>query len=154
MKSEEKYVFVKQLGELPDQLEKIVNGLSDKQLDTPYGEGKWTVRQVVHHLADSHINGFTRTKWALTEDNPAVKPYDQDDWAKLSDSEMSIDSSLLILKGLHQRWANLFENLTEEQWTRPIYHPEDSDYNNVEQILVAYAGHGEKHLGHIRLVIK
>ncbi len=153
MKAEERQKYIKQIGDFPNQLEKIVKGISDKQLDTPYGEGKWTVRQVVHHLADSHINGFTRTKWTLTEDNPQVKPYDQDDWAKLSDSEISIESSLLILKGLHQRWANIFENLSEDEWTRPVNHP-DPDYSNVEQLLKAYAGHGEKHIEHIRQVMK
>ena len=151
MKLDERLKIIKQLRDFPRQLEKIVKDLSDKQLDTPYGEGKWTVRQVVHHLADSHINGFARVKWALTEDNPIVKQYEQDDWAKLSDSEMSIESSLLIIKGLHQRWSYLFEHLTDSDWTRRVNHP-DPDYSNVEQLLVAYAGHGEKHIGHIRLV--
>jgi hypothetical protein len=153
MKSEERQNYIKQLANFPGRLEKALLNITKRQLDTPYSEGKWTVRQVVHHLADSHINGFTRTKWALAEDNPEVKPYDQDNWAKLPDSEMTIESSILILKGLHQRWANLLRNLSEDQWTRPINHP-DPDYSNVEQLLKAYALHGEKHLGHIRLVIK
>ncbi len=153
MKSEERQKYIKQLAEFPRKLLELVRDATVEQIDTPYGEGKWTVRQVVHHLVDSHINGFTRTKWALTEDNPTIKPYDQDDWAKLSDSEMPIESSLLILKGLHQRWANIFENLAEDEWKRPVNHP-DPDYSNVEQLLKAYADHGEKHLGHIKLVLK
>jgi len=153
MNTEERNKYIKQIGDFPDQLEKIVKELSDKQLDRSYGEGKWTVRQVVHHLADSHINGFTRTKWALTENNPILKPYDQDDWAKLPDSSKPIESSLLILKGLHQRWVFLFENLLEDQWMRPVDFP-DPDYSNVEQLLKAYAGHGEKHSGHIKKALE
>ncbi len=153
MKIKERQKYIEQIAELPRKLLELVRDATVEQIDMPYGEGKWTVRQVVHHLADSHINGFTRTKWALTENNPRVKPYDQDDWAKLSDSEMSIESSLLILKGLHQRWANIFENLSEDEWTRPVDHP-DPDYSNVEQLLKAHAGHGEKHIGHIKRLIK
>ncbi|MCP4705154.1 MAG: putative metal-dependent hydrolase [candidate division Zixibacteria bacterium] len=152
MNNEKRQKYIKQIAEFPDKLLALVRTVTLYQIDTPYGDGKWTVRQVVHHLADSHIHGFARVKWALTEDNPEVKPYEQDDWAKLSDSELSIESSLLILKGLHQRWVHLFENLSEDEWTRPINHP-DPDYSNVEQLLVAYAGHGEKHIGHIRNVM-
>ena len=153
MEAEERQKYIKQIGDFPNQLEEIVSGLSDKQLDTSYGEGKWTVRQVVHHLADSHIIGHARTKWALTEENPALKEYQCDIWAKLPDYSMPINNSLDILKGLHKRWYFLFENLSENEWTRPVDHP-DPDYSNVEELLRAYARHGEKHLGHIRQVIK
>ncbi len=153
MNSNERREYIKQLAEFPRKLLELVRDATVQQVDTPYYEGKWTVRQVVHHLADSHINGYARMKWALTEDNPKLKPYDQDEWAKLSDSKMSIESSILIIKGIHQRWVELFKNLSESDWKRTVDHP-DPDYSNIEQLLRAYASHGEKHIGHIRLVLK
>jgi len=151
MTQDQRDYYIKQIETLPERMEEQIRTYSIKQLDTPYGEGKWTVRQVVHHLVDAHMQGYIRTKWALTEDNPTIKPYDQDDWAKLVDYTMPIDASVAILKGLHQRWGFLFRHLSEEEWHRPIKHPENF-FSDIEGILVGYAGHGEKHLGHIQLV--
>ncbi|MFH2037124.1 MAG: YfiT family bacillithiol transferase [Candidatus Zixiibacteriota bacterium] len=149
----ERQKLIDQIREFPAKLEKTVNQVSDSKMDTPYGEGKWAARQVVHHLVDSHMNGYLRVRWALTEHNPTLKPYDQDDFAELPDYEMDLASSFMILHGLHEKWAYLCENLTDEQWLRPLTHPE-SDYTNIEEILTAYVEHGEKHLGHIKRLIK
>ena len=134
---------------LPSSVEAAVKGLSDRQLDTPYRSGGWTVRQVVHHLADSHLNAFTRMKLILTEDKPTLKPYDQNKWAKLIDTKQApIESSLAILKGLHERWTTLLESLPEGSWGRTAYHPERGEVS-LENLLTTYADHGEKHVGQI-----
>ncbi len=134
---------------LPSLLEETVKGLNDKQLDTPYREGGWTVRQVVHHLADAHLNAFVRMKLMLTEERPAIKPYNQDAWAAQPDStEMPIGVSLEILRGLHDRWCKLLERVPEGGWTRTALHPERGEVT-LESQLSVYAGHGDKHVEHI-----
>jgi hypothetical protein len=135
---------------LPDLLEATVAGLTDAQLDTPYRAGGWTVRQVVHHLADSHMNAFVRAKLILTEDHPTVKPYDQDKWAELVDTKrLPVRSSLALVRGLHERWTALLESLPEEAWSRSAKHPEIGEIT-LERILTIYSGHGEKHVETIR----
>jgi len=137
------------LREFPSKLEKMVQALTDRQLDKPAGEEDWTIRQVVHHLADSHMNSFIRLKLMLTEDNPTLKPYRQEAWAVLPDTQdFPVQSSLLILKGLHERWVKLFEQLTEDEWARPGYHPEIGAIK-VEDLLVTYARHCEDHTDQI-----
>ena len=133
---------------LPDVLEGSIRGLSDAQLDTPYRQGGWTIRQVVHHLADSHINAFVRMKLILTEENPALKPYDQDDWARLVDSRLPPASSLAIIRGLHERWAVLLSAVPETSWGRKGLHPERGVVT-LESMLETYARHGEKHVEQI-----
>ena len=134
---------------LPAAVETAVRGLNEKQLDTPYREGGWTVRQVVHHLADSHMNAFVRAKLMLTEEKPTLKPYDQEKWAVLKDTiGTPIQSSLSILRGVHDRWTILFETLQESGWGRLAFHPENGDIT-VEDLLTSYARHGENHLGQI-----
>ena len=134
---------------LPGEIEAAVRGLDDRQLDTPYREGGWTVRQVVHHLADSHMNAFVRLKLIVTEDKPVLKPYDQNAWAKLIDAQkLPIGSSLAMLKGLHERWAALLESLPEQAFSRTAHHPERGEIT-LESQLVTYANHGVKHVGHV-----
>ena len=134
------------LRELPSRLRSAVDGLNDKQLDTTYREGGWTVRQVVHHLADSHLNAFIRAKLILTEDHPTLKPYDQDLWAMLEDAKgYAIESSLSIIDGVQARMAALFEAATPAQLARTAHHPEDGELS-LEAILEKYARHGEGHL--------
>ncbi len=140
---------IKKIEALPALLEEAVRGLSDRQLDTPYREGGWTVRQVVHHLADSHINALVRMKLILTENRPTLKPYDQDAWSKLPDSHLPIAPSLSILRGLHERWATLLRSIPEEAWSRVAVHPEAGEMTP-DRLLSMYSGHGEKHVGHIR----
>jgi hypothetical protein len=137
------------IAKLPAALEAALNGLNEGQLDTPYGDGKWTIRQVVHHLADSHMNAFIRMKLILTEDHPTLKPYNQDSWATLTDTTtLAPESSLSILKGLHARWTTLLGKVTDDQWGRKAHHPETGEVT-LESMLTTYANHGEKHVGHI-----
>ena len=134
---------------LPRELTNAVKGLSDEQLDTPYREGGWTVRELVHHIADSHLNGYIRVKWGLTEDEPLIKTYEQDDWAKLPDTyNTPVSVSINLISALHERWANLISELTPEQLEKKLKHPENS-YGRVEQVICAYAWHGKHHTAHI-----
>ena len=139
---------IHQIAELPHALELAVRDLSDAQLDTPYREGGWTVRQVVHHLPDSHMNAYIRTKLVFTEDSPTLKPYDQDAWSKLADVKLPIGPSLELLGSLHHRWAVFLRSLPEEAWSRRGYHPEHGDMS-LDDILVSYVHHGENHLAQI-----
>ena len=139
----------KQIKLLPGRLKLLVGRLPDAQLDTPYGPDKWTIRQVVNHLADSHINGFSRMKMLLTEENPTLKPYDQDAWAELHDTKsFPINAALETLEGIHTRWFDLLTSLPDEAWQRKGNHPEHGEVT-VAGLLEDYANHGEKHLGHI-----
>ncbi len=134
---------------LPDQIEAAVKGLSDAQLDTPYREGGWTVRQVVHHLADSHMNAFIRMKLLLTEDKPTLKPYNQDVWATQADVRaVPIASSLSILRGLHARWTLLLRQVPDAGWSRKGIHPERGEVT-MQSMLQTYSGHGAKHVEQI-----
>jgi uncharacterized damage-inducible protein DinB len=133
---------------LPGQLRAAVSGLNDAQLDTPYRDGGWTVRQVVHHFADSHANSFIRFKLALTEDCPAIKAYDEVAWANLPDSKIPIESSLILIDGLHQRWALLLESMTEEDFRKCYVHPK-SGQQNLAHALAIYAWHCAHHTAHI-----
>jgi hypothetical protein len=138
---------------LPDQLENKVGGLSARQLTTPYDVGEWTVAQNVHHLADSHMNSFVRFKLILTEDRPTLKPYDQETWARQPDANHAdISQSLTLLRGLHQRWCALLDNLSEADWSRAGRHPEVGQIT-IDDLLVSYADHGEAHLRQIQAVL-
>ena len=134
---------------LPAMVRDAVKGLNDEQLNTPYGPGKWTVLQVVHHLADSHMNAFVRMKLVITEDRPSLKPYEQDDWARTREaSQYPIQASLNIISGLHERWCNLLDSLPEQAWSRTAFHPEHGEMI-LEDFLKIYAGHGDNHVGQI-----
>lgn len=133
---------------LPIELQNAVSGLNDQQLDTPYRDGGWTVRQVVHHLADSHLNAYIRTKLMVAEDHPMLKPYNQDDWATLPDNQLPIEASLQLLQGLHQRWGMLLESLTDEEWKRTAFHPENG-VMSLHDIAQNYAAHGRNHVAQI-----
>jgi uncharacterized damage-inducible protein DinB len=149
MTAQDRVAGVERLRRLPDLLEAAVRGLSDPQLDTPYRVGGWTVRQVVHHLADSHMNAFVRCKLILTEEHPTLKPYDQDRWALLVDAQrLPIASSLAIVRGLHERWCRLLDSLSDAHWVRAGQHPERGEVT-LDSLLATYAGHGEKHVGQI-----
>ncbi len=139
----------KTIGDLPAKLTDAVAGLSDEQLDTPYRDGGWTLRQTVHHLADSHINSFCRFKLALTEDEaPTIRPYYEDRWAELADSRMPVAVSLNIVDGVHSRWTSLLESMTDEDFKREFVHPETGNWT-LEKVLALYAWHSMHHTAHI-----
>jgi uncharacterized damage-inducible protein DinB len=135
---------------LPSGLEYAIQNLDAAQLETSYRPGGWTVKQLVHHVADSHINAYTRFKLGLTEDNPTIKPYDQEEWAKLSDTEkLPVNISLTLLHAVHARWCQLMSDLNESQWQRTIYHPERKVKITLWQLLKSYAWHSRHHTAHI-----
>jgi uncharacterized damage-inducible protein DinB len=137
------------LRSLPESLESAVNGLRVDQLDTPYREGGWSVRQLVHHIADSHANSYVRCKLALTEDWPTIKTYDEKAWAELADScDVPIGASLLLIGALHTRWVALLESLSEADFQKGYRHPE-SGPQNLATVLALYAWHSQHHTAHI-----
>ena len=139
---------IQSIAELPAKLRRAVEGLNASQIDTPYREGGWTVRQLVHHIADSHAMALVRVRCALTEDWPEIMLYSQKEWAMLPDSAAPIDMSLSLIEGLHARWATLLRALTEEQWKRGFKHPQNGP-TPVERATLTYAWHGLHHVAHI-----
>ncbi len=133
---------------LPARLSAAVGGLADAQLDTPYREGGWTVRQVVHHVADSHLNSFMRFKLALTEDSPTIKPYDQAAWALLPDSRLPVNVSLELTAALHARWVVLLESMSDDDFQRTFNHPERGQ-QSLATTLALYDWHSRHHTAHI-----
>ncbi len=149
MTNKERDFLIDKIAAVPADLEKAVKGLTDAQLDTPYGPGKWTLRQVVHHLADAHFTAYYRFKQVLTEDHPTLAPYSQDLWAALPDSVGTpIEPSLQIVRGVHDRWSRLLRNVPETAWSRPGHHIVRGDVT-LEFLLGLYADHGEKHVATI-----
>jgi uncharacterized damage-inducible protein DinB len=145
--------YIKDLGAFPIRLQKEVANLSDEQLDTPYRTEGWTIRQVVNHCADSHMNSFIRFKLALTEDTPTIKPYYEDRWAELSDSKnMPIDPALKMIAGIHDRWTFLIKSLVKEQLQRTFIHPEHGREFRLDEIIAMYAWHSNHHLAHITVL--
>lgn len=137
------------ISDLPSHLKAAVAGLSETQLDTEYRPGGWTVRQTVHHIADSHSNSLTRFKLALTEDeSPTIRPYYEDRWAELCDSKLPIDVSLRMLTAIHERWTALLDSMSEDDFKREFIHPETGNWT-LEGALALYAWHSLHHLGHI-----
>lgn len=134
----------------PALLRNAVAGLSDGQLDTPYRPGGWTLRQVVHHLGDSHINSFCRFRFALTENAPTVKVYDEARWSELPDAQGPIEPTLTLLDGLHQRWTAMLRAMTDADYARVFIHPENGE-TPLSKALALYAWHGAHHLRHIAM---
>jgi len=142
------------LAALPENLRAAVDGLTEAQIDTPYREGGWTVRQLVHHVADSHMNAYIRTRLALTEDWPTIKPYNEGLWAELPDARtLPVEVSLELLDPLHRRWVALFESLNEEEWQRGYNHPESGRYS-LAQVAALYDWHSRHHAAHITALRK
>jgi DinB superfamily len=146
---DERDKFVRQIEEAPAKLKASIAGLSEQQLDTPYRPGGWTVRQVLHHVPDSHLNSYIRFKWALTEDQPAIKAYHEDRWAELPDARNApVEISLALLESLHGRWVALLHSMTEQDWKRSFVHPELGPVS-LEKNAALYAWHGRHHTAHI-----
>ncbi len=140
--------WIKQIADCPANLHKAVEGLADTQLDTRYREAGWTLRQVVHHVPDSHMNAYIRFKLALTENEPAIKPYNEHAWASLPDSKLPVEISLQLLAALHDRWVSLLRALTEADFHKTFLHPERG-LSTLERTLGLYAWHGRHHTAHI-----
>jgi len=146
---EQRRGFIEQIEQTPGRMRAAVQGLSEEQLDTPYRPEGWTVRQVVHHVPDSHLNAYTRFKLALTEAEPTIKPYDEELWATLQDSRQTpIETSLRLLESLHQRWTILLRSLRPEDFARSFNHPE-LGLVSLDKNLALYAWHGAHHVAHI-----
>ncbi len=139
---------IEQIAQAPELLRRAVTGLDDRQLDTPYRPDGWTVRQVVHHVPDSHLNAYVRFKLALTEDQPTIKPYDQARWSQLPDTRAPVDLSLALLAALHQRWVLLLRGMGPADFARRINHPE-SGVMTGDGLLAMYSWHGRHHIAHI-----
>lgn len=146
--AEDRLNAITSLAELPEHLRNAVEGMDSKHLNTPYREGGWTVRQLVHHIADSHINAYVRMRLALTEDWPEIKPYDEAAWATLHDSAAPVEWSLALVESLHARWVMMLQSLTSEQWQRGFRHPESGPWT-VEQATLMYGWHSRHHVAHI-----
>lgn len=141
--------FVSRIASTPARLRAALSGLSAAQLDTPYRDGGWTLRQVAHHVPDSHMNSYVRFKLALTEENPTIKPYDEAAWAGLSDSvETPVETSLCLLDYLHQRWVVLLQGMSEPEWKKTFQHPALGSVT-LEQNVSLYAWHGDHHIAHV-----
>jgi hypothetical protein len=146
---------IKEISSFPERLQKEVINLSDKQLDTPYRPEGWTVRQLIHHCAESHMNCFIRIKWALTEDKPIIKAYHEDLWAELPDNlTMPIQPTLSLLDGLHFRIAYILKNLSQAELEKAFIHPENNTIISIKQMIGTYAWHGNHHLAHITALKK
>jgi hypothetical protein len=141
--------FLSRIETLPMRLEVVVRGLNDAQFDTPYREGGWTVRQVIHHVPDSHLNAYIRTKWALTEASPIIKAYDEKAWATTPETAGDPTLSLNFLSTLHAKWVLLLRALNDEQRSRTFIHPATGKAVRLDQLMGTYAWHGDHHLAHI-----
>jgi uncharacterized damage-inducible protein DinB len=147
--AEQRRAWIQEIASMPARLREGVAGLTDAQLDTPYRDGGWTVRQVVHHVPDSHLNAYTRFKLGLTETDPVIKPYDEGAWALLDDTRSTpVDVSLALLEALHARWVNLLRALSDDAWPRAVQHPENGRMR-LDHILGLYAWHGRHHVAHV-----
>jgi uncharacterized damage-inducible protein DinB len=146
--AEQRQQCLKDIEQTPARLRAAVAGLSEKQLNTPYREGGWTVRQLTHHVPDSHMNSYIRFKLALTEDEPTIKPYLEDRWALLPDSQAPPEVSLVLLDCIHQRWMMMLRSLSDTDWQRTFRHPELGPMT-LEKTLALYSWHGRHHVAHV-----
>ena len=147
--AEERATFIDQIAETPARMRAAISGLSDSQLDTPYRPGGWTIRQVAHHVPDSHMNSYVRFRLALTEDTPLIKPYEEKRWAELADARtLPVEPSLALLESLHARWVPLLRSLSDADWKRTFRHPELGSVS-LENNAALYAWHGRHHVAHI-----
>jgi uncharacterized damage-inducible protein DinB len=142
--------WISEIENLPLQLRNAVKGLNDTQLNTPYRDGGWTVRQVVHHIADSHMNAYIRFKLALTEDTPVIKPYLEKMWAEMDDStKLPVDISLALVESLHHRMVYVLKTIKESDLGRTVYHPESKREMSIKFLMALYAWHSRHHVAHI-----
>jgi len=139
---------IDEIASTPTKLRAAVKGLNDAQLDTPYREGGWTVRQVVHHVPDSHMNAYIRLRLALTEEKPTIRPYEEARWAELADSKLPIEVSQTLLDSVHIRWDSVWRSLKPEHFARLLIHPDHGE-RTIDWLLFVYEWHGKHHTAHI-----
>jgi hypothetical protein len=149
---EEVKANIKRIELVPASIEALAGKLTVKQLDTPYREGGWTARQVLHHVSDSHMNAYIRIKWTLTEETPTIKAYDEKLWADTFETKADPAISIALLKALHAKWTVLLNGISKEQLARQFYHPDSKKHVRIDQAIASYAWHGEHHLGHLKIV--
>jgi uncharacterized damage-inducible protein DinB len=151
----ERRTMIDAIAATPRQLADAIAGLTEEQLETPYRDGGWTVRQVVHHLADSHMNAYVRLKLALTESEPVIRPYDEAAWAELDDSRsMAPDVSVALLEAIHLRFVALLRSLTDADFARTLRHPDHAGVLTIDWLVVMYSWHGRHHVAHITTLRK
>ena len=147
-------LWIDQIATLPERVRKAVESITEEQLNTQYRPNGWTVRQVIHHIPDSHVNSYIRFKWALTEDNPTIKAYNEADWAELFDTkDNSIDVSLDFLEIVHKKLVNVLKSMNADQLKRTFTHPENGNNISLDWNIGMYAWHGEHHLAHIDSIV-
>lgn len=146
--SAERAQHLADMAALPERLRTAVQGLAESQLDTPYRDGGWTVRQVIHHVADSHMHSYIRCKFAMSMDSPTIMPYDEQIWAGFADLQLPVDVSLTLLDKLHERWLCFLRSLSEQEMARTLIHPENGPMN-LDTVVALYAWHGLHHTAHI-----
>ncbi len=144
--------YIDTIEALPKEVEKTLHTLSQKQLDTPYRDGGWTARQVIHHISDSHINAYVRTKWLLTESTPVIKAYEEKKWAETPETRLDPLISIELLKALHVKWTSLLRRLEPDDFRKSFVHPETGKHVTLERMVAMYAWHGEHHVAHLRIV--
>lgn len=137
---------------LPAEIERLFKGFSPRQIETPYRPGGWTARQVLHHIPDSHLNAYIRTKWTLTEDTPTIKAYNEAAWAQTGEIIADPALAVTLLKSLHAKWVPLLRSLREAELQRSLYHPDSKKHIRLDQLIAHYAWHGEHHAGHLKIV--
>ena len=148
--SDERRKHMDTIAATPQKMRDAIRGLSEQQLDTPYRDGGWTVRQVVHHVPESHMNAYIRTKLALTEDNPVIKPYEESLWSKLPDVPLApIETSLTLLESLHKRWDVLLRQLKDSDFRRTFRHPEHEGNLSLDWLMAMYSWHSRHHVAHV-----
>lgn len=147
--SEDLNNFIQRIQSLPNRLESASKDLTDSQLDTPYRDGGWTVRQVIHHIADSHMNAYIRVKWMLTESTPLIKAYDEKAWAQTGETLAAPAISISLLQSLHAKWCVLLRTLTHDQLQKQFIHPDTRKHVALHNLIGMYAWHGDHHLAHI-----
>ena len=145
-------IWIQEIEQLPEQVKNLALSLSTKKLNTPYRDGGWTGRQVVNHIADSHLNSICRFKLALTEDNPTIKPYEEARWAELPDYSGSLEPALNLLQAIHTKWVILLKQLNPADFERTFHHPESGKDWDLYKTTALYAWHGKHHLGHLQIL--
>lgn len=151
--AEEISTFIKTIEAAPEKISETFKKLSPRQIDTPYREGGWTARQVLHHLADSHMHAYIRFKWTLTEDSPTIKAYNEKLWAETYEIAQDPALSVNLLKALHAKWVTLLKALKSSDYEKYFVHPETGKQVRLDRLLATYAWHGEHHLGHLRIIL-